>query len=253
MSEKDHHWLINNARNSYTYMPKPPTYTCKILKKEALTDDVICLHLEKPAGLNYKPGQFAQFQLPNPAKPGAFIPRPYSIASIPTDPKLKFYIKLVPNGQAKPFLAGLKADDPVKIMAPLGRFNLAASDCPSIFVAAGVGIAPIIALIRELLAVSRTAQPVNLLFGVRGEKDIFLIQELAALQKKYNNFSFTLTLSRPESAWPGARGRVTTHLDNRIDQNAHYYLCGNLPMITDVRKILEERGIAKNKVHFEIF
>jgi len=76
---------------------------------------------------------------------------------------------------------------------------------------------------------------------------------LAALQKKYNNFSFTLTLSRPESAWPGARGRVTTHLDNRIDQNAHYYLCGNLPMITDVRKILEERGIAKNKVHFEIF
>jgi len=42
-------------------------------------------------------------------------------------------------------------------------------------VATGVGISPMVGIIQDELINKKTTQPIHLLFGVRSEKDIFLI------------------------------------------------------------------------------
>lgn len=227
--------------------------TCKVIKKEKLADNVIVLSLEKPKDFEFIPGQFAQFRLPNPKKPGAFIPRSYSLSSLPTDGELKFYIKLVEGGKSYRFFKNIKKGNKIEIMAPLGHFNIVETDCSSYFIATGVGISPILGMIRDLLENHKTARAINLLFGLRNEGNIFWNNKFSELKNEHGNFNFSITLSRPEAGWMSLKGRVTEHLDKIIDKNGHYYICGSLGMITDVRKILEEKGIEKNKIHFEVF
>lgn len=231
-------------------MPRK-TYTVNILNKENLTGDVISLSVAKPKDFNYVAGQFTQFYIPDASNEKKEVLRSYSIVSIPTDKDLKFCIKLVPNGKAGEYLKKIKTGEELKIGEALGRFVNMDTKNSLYFIATGVGVAPIMSIIQNELINKKTMQPLFLFFGVRSEKDIFWADKLEELKEKYKNFNYKLTLSQPSSDWSGDKGRVTEHLPQKTEKTSQFFICGNMAMITDVTRFLEEHELPKANIHFE--
>lgn len=219
-------------------------YQVELKSKKQLSDSIWEFRFEKPVEFKYDAGQFVQFQIPND---GAFVLRSYSISSAPSTDYLEFCIKLVPGGKASGYLSVLNPGEKINISVARGLFTCANIDVNRYLIATGTGIAPIMAMVDD----KSGGGEVNLLFGVRSEKDLFWTDRFELIKAKNPKFNYQVTLSQGSDAWAGLRGRVTEHVN--IDLDAQYYLCGMMEMVKDVRNILLESGVNTKSIHFEIF
>ena len=136
--------------------------------------------------------------------------RSYSIASHPASDEIELCVKLLPGGVGSTFFEQVTPETEIRFIGSRGRFVVGDSAEPLYFVATGAGLAPIMGMIADELINKKNTEPIELLFGVRSEEDIFWTDRLDALQKEYSNFHYRLTLSQPRSAWAGLSGRVST-------------------------------------------
>lgn len=224
-------------------------YKTAVIEKLFLTSSVIELRTTKPEGFSFVAGQFVQLHVPDNSTTTL---RSYSISSKPDSPYLEYCIKLLPQGKGSAFVQTLKNDDTVIFEGPQGKFVIPEGMRDIYFVATGVGIAPMISMLTYELEHKKNTSSIHLLFGLRHEVDIFWLERLETLARDYKNFSYTITLSQPSTTWGGSTGRVTTHLPEEIKKH-HFFVCGSLPMVKDVRSLLVSRGADVRSIHFEIF
>ena len=178
-------------------MAEQTFHKLKFLAKKEIAASVVELRFEKPADFKQLAGQFIQFQIPVVA--GSIL-RSYSISSPPSADYLEFCIKVVAGGKGSEYLSKLQAGDLVSAGQARGLFSCK-DDIPSkYFVATGVGIAPIVAMVENC----REGEIVDLLFGVRNEEDLFWQERLEAIKLKNTKFSRRVTLSRGSEGWNGA-------------------------------------------------
>ena len=85
--------------------------------------------------------------------------------------------------------------------------------------------------------------------------EVVVLEEVA---RKYPNFHYLITLSRPEESWQGLRGYVQEHvkeiLESRPDRGKNdmdAYICGLNMMVSANRKQLAEFGWDKKQIVFE--
>lgn len=242
-----------------TKMTEHTMFEVTILNKTILAKDMITVETSKPAGFAFVAGQFVQFLIPNGEKT---TPRSYSIASTPGDDTLLFLIKLYEGGvaseylrtsnEADPSLATAATGDTLEMSEVRGRFAVNPEAESHLFVGTGSGMAPMMGMIREELEIKQSTKEIILFMGVRHIEDIFWKEEFHALAAKYPNFTYTLTLSKPEAEWDGLRGRVTEHIEDHHAKH-HAYLCGGPEMVMAVRKQLMGHGAAANQIHFEVY
>lgn len=225
-------------------MAEASFYKLKIQSKKQIAEGVWEFRLQKPAGFKQIAGQFAQFQIPTE---NSLILRSYSIASVPSSAYLEFCIKFVPGGKGSEYLERLQVGENVCVSQARGLFVCKESKATKYFVATGVGLAPIMAIIENC----GEGEAIELLFGVRGEEDLFWVERLEGVRAKNKNFNYRITLSRGADDWTGFRGRVIEHLT--FDKDGQYYLCGRMEMVKDVRNLLLKNGVNTKNVHFEIF
>lgn len=228
-------------------MSSPERYTAKITTKKWLTDDVFFISLELDRPMQFKAGQFVMVDLPKPGE----RPRPFSMASAPEPDgsrTIDLCMKRYSTSVTAPYLDGLPADAPITLRGPFGFFTLRDSPRPAYFIATGVGVAPILGMIRDEQN-KKTNRDMRLLFGVRYDTDCIFTEELTAVLPHC-----TVTLSQPSDAWTGARGRVTEHLQKlERPEQFDFYLCGNPDMVKDTRDLLLNCGVPPTQVFFEIF
>lgn len=210
------------------------------------------LRFERPVGFVFLAGQFVRFKI---FHDGESIMRSYSIASTPADPEysgLEFCLKILPDGKASNFFKNITAGEAVEISDAKGMFVCRSEHrANKMFVATGVGLAPIISMIENELKKGERNK-INLLFGVRTVEDIFWVDRLDELKNSFDNFKYQLTLSRPADDWKGLGGRVSDHLSH-VDLSCEYYICGSVEMVKDVRSLLLQKGVDTKNIHFEIF
>ena len=123
-----------------------------------------------------------------------------------------------------------------------------------LFIATGVGIAPVRSVIFDLL--NKTfPNNIKLLFGLRSEQDIFYYDVFEKLADQHQNFSFIPMLSKPQGEWAGQKGTVTDYLKSHTDiiRNQVSFICGSQAMVTDVRDILLRSGRSSGDIKQEIF
>jgi ring-1,2-phenylacetyl-CoA epoxidase subunit PaaE len=150
------------------------------------------------------------------------------------------------------------------VLPPAGRFVLADGEGTArqiVAFAAGVGITPIIAMVRH--ALEREPQTsVTLVFGNRTPDSVLFAAELEDLKDRHlRRFTLLNVLSRSgESGPPLLEGRITGAKVKALagsafvpDAVAHFYLCGPGAMIGEVRDALRELGIARARIHHEFF
>ncbi len=198
----------------------------------------------KPADFKHTAGQFTQFYIPEGS---GFVLRSYSISSASAADYLEFCIKLIPSGIASNYLSKLEVGQKLNASVSRGLFVCQDISVPRYFIATGTGIAPIMAMIDD----NSNGGEMDLLFGVRNEEDLFWVERFEAVKAKNKKFNFLITLSQGSKDWTGQRGRVTEHL--KIDPKGHYYICGRMEMVKDVRNFLLNNGVNIKSVHFEIF
>ena len=111
------------------------------------SEDIRTFRLEPKDGAlpAFKPGNF--FILALPDETGKRAQRPYSIASLPGEGYLQFCIAL--KGAFTHLLWKLKKGDSIDVAGPFGLFALAPTDTERVFIAGGVGISPLRAMLLQ--------------------------------------------------------------------------------------------------------
>ena len=223
-----------------------------------LTHDItrLVLVLESGTTLRFHPGQYLDISIP-----GTDEHRSFSMAAPPSpDGRLEFLIKRYPGGRFSSLLEdGLAVGAPLKVTGPFGAFTLrAASDRPIVMIGGGAGMAPILALLRQM-AESGNERPVVFYYGARTETDLFHHAELAGLGERLAGFTFVPVLSQEWSQeWTdggGETGFVTDVVERRETRlgSSDLYLCGPPPMIDAAMPVLEAAGVPREQIYFDKF
>ncbi len=226
---------------------RPTFYTTKLISKTMLNHDIMILVFERPEGFIFTAGQFVQFEVPQPNGP---VLRSYSISSHPNEPQLEFCTKIIPGGKASEYFKTLAVGESAQITVAKGVFVCEQDVCTQkVFIATGVGIAPIMSMLAKQ---AESKDTLRLVFGVRNEQDIFWMDRLEKIKFKNKRFNYTVTLSQPTDTWAGERGWVSKHLPS-FSGEVSYYICGSVEMVKDVRTLLLHSGVNTKNIHFEIF
>lgn len=217
------------------------------------------LVLEPPAGttIDFAPGQFAWLSLAR--SPWAMQEHPFSIASSAArHDRIELSIKELGD-----FTSTIKDVAPGRaawVDAPYGTFGVDEHPHAAgyVFVAGGVGIAPIISMLRTLADRGDT-RPLVLFFGNRVWDRVAFREELEQLATRLS-LTVVHVLLEPPADWHGETGFVTRdvlarHLPPGADSRAslEYFLCGPTPMTLGAERSLAALGVPAARVHSEIF
>lgn len=214
----------------------------------------LALEPTRDHGLRFAPGQFAWLSLR--ASPFAMREHPFSIASSAEQPR-RIELSIKELGDFTATIKDIRVGEIAYLDAPYGTFGIdehAHADGYA-FVAGGVGIAPIICMLRTL-ADRGDRRPLVLFYGNRSWERVAFREELERLSQRLDLKVVHLLLEPPPD-WQGETGFVTEDvLMRHLPITRHrfdYFLCGPTPMTIAVEHSLATLGIAAARVHSEIF
>ena len=227
--------------------------------KRPLTHDILELriNLREPAEIEFRAGQYIQLES-REYRGRPAVMRAYSISSPPSDSRaVETVVRLVPDGICTTWVfEELNEGDPVQFSGPYGDFMLTDSDRPCLFIAGGSGMAPIRSMLRDMRE-KGNRRPVIYFFGAVTQADLFYLEDLCALERDEDWFTFVPCLSGepPDSDWTGERGRVTEALERNVPDASPYeaFLCGSPGMIDAAVKVLAARGMAESRIYYDKF
>ncbi|MGW4517334.1 FAD-binding oxidoreductase [Streptomyces sp. NPDC004393] len=231
------------------------TVQTEVASVAELTHDISLLRLKLPAehAFRFHPGQYVDITIP-----GTDEHRSFSMANISAaEGILEFIIKRYPGGKFSGLLEnGLSVGDPLEVTGPYGTFTLrVSSDRRLVFVGGGAGMAPILALLRQMDESGNQREAVYY-YGARTDGDLFHLEELAHLTEQLGGFRFVPCLSESQPPdWAGESGLVTDVL-RRCEQNladCDVYLCGPPPMIDVALPLLQDMGVPEEQIFFDKF
>ncbi|NKI19273.1 2Fe-2S iron-sulfur cluster binding domain-containing protein [Spongiibacter sp. KMU-166] len=231
-------------------------YPAKIAELRRVTHDTVHLILsgEELAEYRFNPGQYLEIKVPGSEDTW----RCFSMANTPSAEGItELVVKIIPGGAFSSYLdTEAKPGDSVEIRGPYGQFQISETEAEIIMIAGGSGMAPIMAMLKQLVAEKSTRQ-ISFYFGARAVKDLYFIDEINALGEQLDNFRFIPALSAPDpdDDWQGEHGYITDVLARNTDslRGAEGYLCGPPPMIDAAIDVLRDKGMFNARIRFDKF
>jgi len=235
-------------------------YLTEVSSLVDLTYDIkqVTLRLIEPEEISFRAGSYIQFEVPEYELTPEPVYRAYSMSSQPSRKnEVELEIRLVPNGLCTTYVfEHLKVGDRVTINGPYGEFHLRDTDRDIVFIAGGSGMAPIKSILYTMLE-NNIERNARYFFGARAVRDLFLVDEMKELEKKFKNFQFIPALSEPlpEDNWKGETGLITDVLDRHLDsaENLEAYLCGSPGMIDASVAVLTKNGVPEDLIYYDKF
>lgn len=225
------------------------------------TPHVKTFRLIEPKGgrvpFGFIPGQFLTFSA---EIDGRTIRRSYTIASPPTrNSYVEITVKREEDGEFSRFLHDkASVGSQLQVRGPSGVFTFDGGNSDSIvLVAGGVGITPMMCVIRYLTDTSWPGE-IFLVFATRSTDELIFREELEYLQRRYPRLHVVAAVgARSEgTAWMGLEGQITkdalAHAVPGIEKR-RVHLCGPPPMMSAFRGILSELGVPESQIKTEAF
>jgi ferredoxin-NADP reductase len=217
------------------------------------TPEIRTFRLARPEGFDFAAGQFIAVRVQIDGRPHV---RCYSLSS-PPEARGYLEISVRRQGLVSSMLHELlRPGATLLIGRPAGAFTYPASDDrPLGLLAGGIGITPLLSMLRHAVACD-PARPVTLLYSARREHDVAFAAELRLLAARYPQVRISVTLSKPdrESRWRTGRidaDLVRQHFANPLQ--TIFCLCGPADMIRDVSAMLTSSGVPSGQVRSERF
>jgi predicted ferric reductase len=203
----------------------------------------------------FKPGQFAWLTVGS--SPFAVREHPFSISSAPEQlPRLEMTIKELGD-----FTGGIGATEPGQVAyldGPHGIFSF--ENLPAapgfVFIVGGVGITPVISMLRSMLA-RRERRPLWLFYAYPTAESSLFTSEIDDMATKLD-LKVIHIVQDPPQGWEGERGYLTREMLLRYLPaerlgGVHYFLCGPPPMLEAAEGFLKDLRVQRRQIHVEIF
>ena len=224
-----------------------------------LTHDTRLLEVQLERPMKFWAGQFVEIAVPNGA---SVVARSYSMASTQSTPtKLQFIIRKYPDGAFSSLIdTTLTPGTAVTLKGPFGMcFRREERAGPMILVGGGSGMSPLWAILKDHIE-SGEQRPIRFFYGARTRKDLFFLDEFAAVAAKLVDFEFIPVLSQVTEAdgWSGETGFVHEAVERILREQAlpgelDAYTCGPPPMIDALLPVLQRLGIALDHTYVDKF
>ncbi len=231
------------------------SYVVDEVREESPTAVTVVLHAVGHHGTEFRPGQFAWLKIGS--SPFVFEEHPFTIASAATEPwRKEFTIKAL--GDFTEVLAGLRPGRPVHLDGPHGSFTLDGSGAEGfVMVAGGVGITPMLSMLRTL-ADRSDPRPVLLVVAGRTADDLLHRADHEHLASRLD-LRVVEILEEPPEEWEGEVGRLTEVLlaanlpRRRARARMEYFICGPAPMVIATTRMLRGWGVPSVRIRSELF
>ncbi|WP_241383816.1 benzoate 1,2-dioxygenase electron transfer component BenC [Rhodococcus sp. CH91] len=233
------------------------TYTATITDLRRYSESVVGFTVEigNRDDLVFLPGQYVNIGVPG-SDDGTGRPttRSYSFSTGPHENSLGFLVKITEGGLMSEYLRDrAQVGDTLEFTGPFGSFFLRERKRPSLLLAGGTGLAPLLSILSKIEA-DGSDHPVHLIYGVTFDHDLVELDTLEEYTKRLPNFTFDYCVADESSSAPNT-GYVTglfepSHFN---DGDVDIYLCGPPPMVESVRNHLSENDIDPANFYFEKF
>lgn len=235
-------------------IPEPRQMSARLVESRDLTHDIKRVTWETDAPMLYLAGQYMNIRWP-----GGPDHRSYSFCEAPLDggrTRVSAFIRRVPGGAFSEMLFGDETHKPAfEIDGPHGNFWLRDGTGPLICIAGGSGLSPLMSLLEDALQRS-IKRDVILLFGARGQRDLYCQSEVANLAEKWPaRFSYWPALSEEKNDTIRS-GFVTEHIPAALAElgaGTQAYMCGPPGMIDAAIMTLTANGISIGDIHYDKF
>ncbi|TAK73043.1 MAG: FAD-dependent oxidoreductase [Gammaproteobacteria bacterium] len=233
-----------------------PIHHIKLIDRRDVATGTKLFIFEKPAGLTFKPGQYAGFTLINPAETDAAgNTRRFSLLSIPDDEHIAIAMR-IQHSAYKQVLNALPLGSEVKFAGPTGTFTLHEDTAtPAVFIAGGIGITPFYSMIRHATQ-CHSPRKLYLFYGNQQPDHAAFLSELKQLQQDNPHFQLIATVDKPNETWEGETGYITQAMIKKYIPDIFepiYYVCGSPAMVTMVQEMLAEMDIDEDRICTEDF
>ena len=213
------------------------------------TPDVKTFRVNAPEGgklFEHKPGQCAMVSVPGVGE------AMFSITSSPTNKEYQeFSIKKC--GVLTDYLHELQVGDEITVRGPYGNnfpvdTELKGKDL--LFVAGGIGLAPLRSVINYVLDNRDDYGKVDILYGSRSADDLVQLKEIQEVWMNAKDVNVYLTIDRPQEGWDGHVGFVPAYLKElELSADKTVLVCGPPIMIKFVLAALTEMGYSKTQAY----
>jgi predicted ferric reductase len=203
------------------------------------------------SGFRFSPGQFGWLTLWG--SPFKITGHPFSFSSSAEAPDGRVEMTIKNLGDFTSTIASVATGQRIYLDGPYGAFTIGNPADMHVLIAGGVGITPMMSMIRTL-ADRGDKRPTILLYGGRDWDSLIFRDELEAIKARLN-LSVVYVLSNPPEGWQGEKGYVNAevfrrHLPPPFDAH-EYFICGPNVMMDAIEKTLGDLGVPLSKYHSE--
>lgn len=167
---------------------------------------------------------------------------PYTVSKVTEDGSLSLSIKAL--GDCTKHIQSLEPGVAVRLQGPYGTFLLDRPSCPEVWIAAGIGITPFLALLRG----NKVTQRTDFIYLHREKENAPFEKELQAYAASQELLHFhSLAMENDPTLLFKWLASISSLRKQQI------YLCGPPALVALVTNWLEKQGLPKGQIHFERF
>ena len=227
-----------------------PTSILAVLEE---ANEIKTFRMARPDGFTFSAGQFVAVRVSIAGQPHV---RCYSISS---SPEACGYLEISVRRQglvSTTLHATLRSGSVLTIGRPAGQFVYPhGDDRPLALVAGGIGITPLLSMLRHAVLADPT-RPLTLLYSARSPADAAFVRELSLVAERYPQVRIGLTFSGGTAPPPWRTGHIDAAMVRQyVTHPAHtiFCICGPAPMMAAMDQVLRSEGVPADQIRSERF
>ena len=232
------------------FMLRRPYRVAEVRKERGDTSTVVMVPDGHP-GFRFSPGQFGWLTLWGSPFKITGHPFSFSGSAEAADGRVEMSIRNL--GDFTSAIPKVPVGQRVYLDGPYGAFTIGNPADIHVLVAGGVGVTPMMSMIRTL-ADRGDKRPVILLYGSKDWDSITFREELEALKARLN-LNVVHVLAKPPADWTGEQGYVGAEVFKRHlpppYADHEYFICGPGVMMDAIEQALGELNVPLTKYHSE--
>ena len=198
-----------------------------------------------------EPGQYLTVRVGGAGTPAPV--RTYSISGVPDSNTYRISVRREEHGLVSKYLHDhVVAGMTIEAAAPRGEFILANDPEPVVFLSAGVGATPVLAMLDDLAKRSITT-PVWWIQVAHNPDEQPFRAEVERTLRSLPNAHYVTFYTRPPGGAKGVHPGTPELAALRLPADARAYLCGPDTFMDQMSTALAEVGLAPGHIHFERF
>lgn len=237
----------------------------KVVRKQVESAVITSFYLQPVDGGDlpaYQAGQYVSVRVEVPEL-GIKQPRQYTLSQAANGNELRISVKRESASAA--YAAGyvsntlhehVQVGDVLEVSHPNGDFVLQSADKANVFISAGVGITPMMAMLGQVAA-RNMPHPTSFIHACRDEASLSMGNALGAIKLRFPQLHTYLACeAEPQSELVvQAIGRLDLQQVDAdlLPADADYYVCGPVGFMRAQYQSLQTLGIPAAQIHMEVF